>query len=231
MTEKTVVRRSAERRKNEGKDVWHFRSAPALRPMRIQVLTIDNCGDLLFLAPYAPFGARLAGQTGSLIVRRNGQVVWFKPFASRFVQNTDFRVQRWRGRRVLTCWEGTISGTQTTSPNLPAGDPEPGAFYRVRDSSYRTIFKLRAQRGYTSDLHEFSLTCDLALFSAIKQVPADLRRYGGPQHGSSMTTACKKSTPQRARCGSSGTASGTWTRERAMCPRPKRRMASGTAST
>ena len=41
-----------------------------------------------------------------------------------------------------------------------------------------------AQKGFTSDLHEFTITKrNTALFTAIQQVPADLSPYGGPQNG------------------------------------------------
>nr|WGD86976.1 arylsulfotransferase family protein [Bacillus subtilis] len=81
-------------------------------------------------------------------------------------------------------WQGTISGTQSNDPNLPAGDPEPGAFYQIINQNYKVIKKLTAKKGFTSDVHEFTITKqDTALFTAVKQVPADLTMYGGPADG------------------------------------------------
>ena len=81
-------------------------------------------------------------------------------------------------------WQGTISGTQTETPNLPDGDTEPGAYFQILDQNYKVIKKLKAKKGFTSDVHEFTITKrNTALFTAVKQVPADLTRYGGPADG------------------------------------------------
>ncbi|QOX65787.1 hypothetical protein FRZ06_01065 [Anoxybacterium hadale] len=139
---------------------------------------------LIFTAPYTAFGERMIGQTGALIMDQCGDPVWFRPLANRYIQNTDFRVQSYRGRQVLTMWQGTISGTQSANPDLPAGDPEPGAFFQILDSHYRVIKKITAGEGYTADVHEFTITRrNTALFTAVKQVPADLTPYGGPEKG------------------------------------------------
>jgi hypothetical protein len=138
----------------------------------------------IFVAPYTTFEAEMIGQTGSLMMDQSGNPVWFRPLINRFVQNTDFRVQSYFGQPVLTMWEGTISGTQSADLNLPAGDPEPGAYYRIINQHYKTIRTLTARKGFTSDVHEFTLTKrNTALFTAVKQVPADLRPYGGPADG------------------------------------------------
>jgi hypothetical protein len=43
-------------------------------------------------------------QAGPLILDDCGQVVWFEPLETHGV--TDFRVQTFRGERVLTGWQG-----------------------------------------------------------------------------------------------------------------------------
>lgn len=166
--------------------VWKFVSAPALHPMKVTINKNKHGTEkgLIFVAPYTAFEAEMIGQTGALIMDQAGNPIWFRPLANRFIQNTDFRVQSYKDQPVLTMWEGTISGTQTSDPNLPAGDPEPGAYYRIMNQHYRTIKIIRARKGFTSDVHEFSLTeRNTALFTAIKQVSADLRPYGGPENG------------------------------------------------
>jgi hypothetical protein len=167
-------------------EVWHFVSAPDLHPMKVSI-NVDKPGTapgFIFVSPYTFFSAAMIGQTGSLIMDQAGNPVWFRPLPSRYVQNTDFRVQTLYGQQVLTMWEGTIAGTQTANPNLPDGDPEPGAYYRIMNQQYKTIKILQARKGFTSDLHEFTITKkNTALFTAIKQVPADLRPYGGPAKG------------------------------------------------
>ena len=56
-------------------------------------------------------------QAGPMIMDNRGQVVWFKPLDTRGV--TDFRVQRYRGKPVLTWWRGPVgeraSATAATS--------------------------------------------------------------------------------------------------------------------
>lgn len=166
--------------------VWNFVSAPALHPMKVTI-NVNEPGTapgLLFVAPYTLFEAKMIGQTGSLIMDQEGNPVWFKPLDSIYIQNANFRVQTYKGKPVLTTWQGTIAGTQTAHPNLPDGDPEPGAYYKIIDQHYQVIKKLTAKKGFTSDLHEFTITKrNTALFTAVKQVPADLRPYGGPKDG------------------------------------------------
>ena len=115
--------------------VWSFASAPCLHPMKVSI-NINKPGTapgLIFVAPYTSYEAAMIGQTGSLIMDQDGNPVWFRPLPSRYIQNTDFRMQFFRGKPVLTMWEGTISGTQSSNPDLPAGDPEPGAYFQIMD--------------------------------------------------------------------------------------------------
>lgn len=161
-------------------------SAPDLHPMMVTI-NVNKPGTapgFIFVAPYTSFGVTLIGQTGALIMDQAGNPVWFRPLENRFMQNTDFRVQSFNGQPVLTMWQGTISGTQSANPNLPDGDAEPGAFYLIMDQHYQVIKTLTAQEGFTSDLHEFTITKqNTALFTALKQVPADLTPFGGPADG------------------------------------------------
>lgn len=171
---------------NSSSQAWSFVSAPDLHPMKVTI-TMNKGGTaagLIFVAPYTLYEATMIGQTGALIMDQSGNPVWFRPLDSIYIQNADFRVQSYQGKPVLTMWQGTISGTQSASPNLPAGDPEPGAYYLIINQNYDVVMKLAAQKGFTSDLHEFSLTDrNTALFTAVKQAPADLTPYGGPANG------------------------------------------------
>lgn len=174
---------SAKKTKSQ---VWNFVSAPALHPMKV-TLNVNKPGTapgLIFVAPYTSYEATMIGQTGSLIMDQAGNPVWFRPLRSIYTQNSDFRLQSFNKRPVLTMWQGTISGTQSADPNLPAGDPEPGAYFQIIDQHYKVIKKIKAQKGYTADVHEFTITKrNTALFTAVKQVPADLTEYGGPEDG------------------------------------------------
>ncbi len=171
---------------NSKPQVWNFVSAPTLHPMMVtlNVTKPGTASGLIFVAPYTSYGVAMIGQTGSLIMDQAGNPVWFRPLENRYTQNTDFRVQSYYGCPVLTMWQGTISGTQSSNPNLPAGDPEPGAYFQIINQNYRIIKKLTAKKGFTADVHEFIITKrNTALFTAIKQVPANLSPYGGPVDG------------------------------------------------
>ncbi len=171
---------------NPSSQAWRFVSAPDLHPMKVTI-NVNKPGTapgFIFVAPYVPFGVKMIGQTGALIMDQAGNPVWFRPLDSIFTQNTDFRVQSYNGRPVLTMWQGTISGTQSAHPNLPAGDPEPGAFFQILNQNYNVIKRVKAKRGFTADVHEFTITQrHTALFTAVKQVPVDLTPYGGPANG------------------------------------------------
>ncbi len=180
------MRTASSFQNNPGAGVWNFVSAPALHPMKVTI-NVNRPGvasGLVFVAPYTAYGETMIGQTGSLIMDQAGNPVWFRPLPNRYMQNTDFRTQAYLGKPVLTMWQGTISGTQTQNPNLPAGDPEPGAFFQMLNQNYHVIKKIYAQKGYTADVHEFLITKrNSALFTAIKQVRANLTPYGGPADG------------------------------------------------
>jgi len=166
-------------------EVWNFISEPTLHPMKVKInkQSKDLALGYIFVSPYTSYEAQMIGQTGSLMMDDEGNPIWFYPLSSRYIQNTDFRVQTYKNKPVLTMWEGTISGT-FPNPNLPVGDPEPGAYFRIIDQHYNLIKKIYAQKGYTSDVHEFTITKNnTILFLGVKQIKADLTKYGGPADG------------------------------------------------
>lgn len=170
-------------------DVWDFRSAPNLHPMRVTVLTphAHTAAGQIFVAPYS--ADTMVGQTGSLITDNSGNPVWFRPLPSTSLQNADFTVQTYRNPRtgfsqpVLTWWQGTIA-LPPTYTNLPAGAPEPGGCYYIYDTHYHLLRTVHARNGFNADEHEFLLTPQgTALFIASKPVRMDLRPFGGPKNG------------------------------------------------
>ncbi|HVC84249.1 MAG TPA: arylsulfotransferase family protein [Solirubrobacteraceae bacterium] len=146
--------------------VWHFRSAPGLKPA---VLTVTKAsaaaardGDI-FLATYPGPGAM-----GPMIVDPSGQLVWFKPLAADTFA-TNLRVQRYRGRPVLTWWQGTIS-----NHGFGLGEGE------IYSSAYRPVATVHAGDGLTEDLHELQITPrGAALITAWKPLYCDLAGDGG----------------------------------------------------
>ena len=107
-----------------------------------------------------------------MIVDSRGRVVWYHQIAPP-QQATDFRVQRYHGKPVLTWWQGieSVAGT---------GRGE----YEIYDTSYRHIATVRAGNGLHGDLHEFQLTPrGTAFITAYREVAADLSGVGGPKRG------------------------------------------------
>ncbi len=165
--------------------VWSFVSEPHLHPMKVKVITHKPgiSDGFIFVAPYAFSDDAIYGQPGSLIMDSEANPIWFRPLASPNLMNTDFRMQKLNGKPVLTFWQGTLA-TPPAYTNVPAGSSETGSCYYILDQTYRVVHNVTAQKGFTSDIHEFLLTpYHTALLLATKTVPMDLTPFGGPQNG------------------------------------------------
>lgn len=136
------------------------------------VLTVTHAAKNV--APGYVFVAEKKGGSpgGPVIADNKGRVVWFHSLPDP-VQATDFRVQTYRGKPVLTWWQGKIS---------KAGVGQ--GYGVIMDSAYRVIARVHAAHGLQSDLHEFELTPrGTAYVTAYKEVAADLSSVGGPTNG------------------------------------------------
>jgi arylsulfotransferase ASST len=123
---------------------------------------------LLFLAEKG--GATRPG--GPVIADNRGRILWYLQLEHP-LEATDFRTQTYRGKPVLTWWQGTIS-----KAGIGRGE------YVVYDASYRQIATVKATKGLEGDLHEFQLTPrGTAYISIYHAVPADLSAVGGPHDG------------------------------------------------
>lgn len=165
--------------------VWSFVSEPDLHPMKVTVNTYKSgtSSGLIFLAPYGFSSVAMTGQPGALMVDNGGNPYWFRPLSSPNLMNTDFRMQTFDGKPVLTFWQGTLA-TPPAYTNAPGGSSEPGSCYYILDDTYAVIKTVMAQLGFTSDIHEFLLTPNnTALFLSTKTVAMDLTPYGGPSDG------------------------------------------------
>ncbi len=119
----------------------------------------------VFLAP-----KKDVDQAGPLILDDRGQVVWFDPLSTHGV--TDFRVQTYRGKPVLTWWQG--------QSDKGIGD----GHYVIMDDHYRQIATVQAGNGLHGDIHEFLITpANTALITVYREIPYDLRPWGGAKHG------------------------------------------------
>ena len=119
--------------------VSQFRSRPDLHPATVKVnqqSSHTSPGDL-FIAP-----ANGPVQTGPMIVNPHGHLVWFKPLHGE-AWASGFTTQVYRGRWVLTWWQGCNDG---------------GGVDEIYNSRYRKIATVRAANGLRADLHEFKIT-------------------------------------------------------------------------
>jgi hypothetical protein len=118
-----------------------FRSRPDLDPPRVHVVTAPDR-----TAPGVLFVANTNGerQPGPMIIRDDGELVWFRPRPGLTVMN--FNAHTLNGSPVLGWWEGSLDGSHGV-----------GEFVLV-DPSYREIGRVTAGNGLATDFHEFSLT-------------------------------------------------------------------------
>jgi hypothetical protein len=148
--------------------VQGFASRPDLRPPAITVEKASQKArpGSIFVAP-----KRGATQQGPMILDRAGRLVWFKPLPGD-EQAFDFRAQTYRGRPVLTWWQGRMARYRGAGVG------------HIVDSSYRLVATVHAANGYELDAHEFALTpSGTALVMSYVTVPWDLSKLGGRRDG------------------------------------------------
>jgi hypothetical protein len=124
-------------------DVSRFHSRPDLVPAAVEVRkrTAAASSDDIFAGPQqGPV------QKGPMILGPDGRLIYFKA-VPRGQTADDFRVQTYRGRPVLTWWQGSLTATGI---GLGVGV--------VEDQSYRRIAVVHAGNGLRADLHEFRIT-------------------------------------------------------------------------
>ena len=149
-------------------DVQRFQSAPQLFAPALTVNHLPNGaapGDL-FVGPQAG-----PVQRGPEIFGPYGGLIWFKS-VPKADSATDFRVQTYRGRSVLTWWQGSVNG------GVGVGEDE------IYDRSYRPVATVKGVNGIQADLHEFQITPQgTALITGYFPVHADASKIkGGSAH-------------------------------------------------
>jgi hypothetical protein len=123
--------------------VQRYRTLPGVAPSTVRITTPAKPGAAsgdLFLAPYQG-----KGTPGPMIAEQNGGLVWFHALPGGQAAS-NFQVQSYQGRPVLTWWQGRIL-------RVGFGQGEDVLY----DSSYRQIATIRAGNGYRADLHEIHL--------------------------------------------------------------------------
>jgi hypothetical protein len=127
---------------DDARGVLHFVTRPDLTPAALTIARHDGAGaaspEYFILAPggYPRAGP---GVPGLMIMDRGGGIVWYAPNtgfpASKGQGRMDLKVQTYRGKPVLTWWEGQVI----------KGYGEGMAV--IADSSYRTIATVHAGNG------------------------------------------------------------------------------------
>lgn len=146
----------------------HFGAAPKIDPAVVRVLTGGGGSDagFLFAAP-RPYKT---AQGGPMIFDDQGQVVWFRALP-KGEQAIDFRVQRYKGRPVLTWGQRPVAA-------------HAGAYWSILDDHYRGVARVRAGAGDGTDLHYMQITPhNNALLIGYRLVRRNLSAYGGSSYG------------------------------------------------
>jgi hypothetical protein len=117
----------------------------------------------------SPFGRADTYANGAEILSPDGRhVVWFHP-APAGQEIADFRAQTYRGKPVLTFWQGTGLGGLAQGTDY------------IYDDHYRQIATVQAGNGQSADGHEFVITRrNTALILSYATGTADLTDIGGP---------------------------------------------------
>ena len=106
-----------------------------------------------------------------MLVDRLGRLVWFKP-AAQGQKPFDLKVQTYKGKPVLTWWEGPLIA------DFGSGKAQ------IADATFNTIKTVSAANGLTMDLHEFTITSSGAgLATAYHETTTDLTAVKGAKQG------------------------------------------------
>jgi len=144
-----------------------FHSRPDLHPPVVMTSGVDpdTTSGPIFL------DAQAVQQNGPEILDSQGRLIWFMPLSAG-LQAFDVQVQRYRAQRVLTYFQGSLTGAHGVGEDI------------ILDAAYRRIATVHPGEGYAADLHEFLLTSrGTALMTVYVPVRADLSSVGGPRDG------------------------------------------------
>jgi arylsulfotransferase ASST len=133
-------------------------------PVTILTSAGHSTRDDIFITPT---GDTTQYANGPEILDRQGNVVWFHPIPAGQTA-ADFRVQRYRGRPVLTWWQGTGLGGLASGTDY------------IYNDQFQPIATVNAGNGLSADGHEFLITPhNTALILAYTTATADLTSIGG----------------------------------------------------
>jgi outer membrane protein assembly factor BamB len=144
-----------------------FHSAPGLHPPPVNFSGHPGPG-------YVFLTAQDSTQQGPMILDGQGHLVWFRRVGHKNFSALSLSVQRYRGKPVLTWWQGRVT---SGGYGIEGEDV-------ILNQHYQTVAVLHGGEGYSTDLHEITLTPQgTALVTAFVPVKANLTSVGGPVDG------------------------------------------------
>jgi EmrB/QacA subfamily drug resistance transporter len=168
------------------RDSYSFVSAPGLHPPKVATdrpiassklapgyIMLGNFYDLNF--------PPVVGQSGPLMLDNQLQPVWFRPVPTNVVASNLGR-QTYRGKPVLTWWQGVITNTGATESGK----------YVIVDQHYRTVATLTGKDGWVLTVHEIVIRGHDAWVTANRNIPMDLSKYGGAYNGALIDSAVQE---------------------------------------
>lgn len=154
-----------------------YRSRPDLVPPKLEVRTSTRqaSGKPILIS---------SKWRGSAIYAADGNPIWFRPGRS-----TDFRTQKYRGKRVLTWFESPTAGSGLNRSS-----------YTIANRAYRVIKRFNPGNGYPANSHEFRLTSrGTAYVTAYRSVRRDLRFLGLTRSEKVSDSIAQEVDPQTGR--------------------------------
>jgi hypothetical protein len=154
--------------------VASFVSAPALKPPTLTVnrTSRGQAPGYIFTAIFQNkfFTTPLVGQGGPMVLDNKAHYVWLKAASKSAPDTLNLQVQRYRGKPVLTWWDGTVQNTG-----------EMAGTWHVANDRYRIIANLKSVDGWDPSGHELYITSNgHAFVTAYRHVPGvDLSSQGG----------------------------------------------------
>ncbi|MBU3067318.1 arylsulfotransferase family protein [Nocardia sp. NEAU-G5] len=144
-------------------------------PVPVTVNAPGGADGDIFLTPSSLDPAQLRQPHGAEILDKAGRPIWYHPLPYGALA-TNLQVQTYRGKPVLTWWQGTIDNRFNNFDD--------GVDY-IADEHYHVIAAISdLGHGLRPEVQEFRITPDgTALITSRKAVPTDLTPIGGPKNG------------------------------------------------
>ena len=127
--------------------------------------------------------------TGPMIIDDQGRVVWYYQLPPGD-SASNFQVQRYHGRPVLTWWQGSTNNPAFGAFGVGIGQGEDV----VMNDHYQIVKTIPTTSDFTPDSHEFYITRDgNALISGYRTVPhVDLSSVGGSPDGTVIDSIARE---------------------------------------